>query len=120
MQVRRLKRAVADLLPESILQRPKQPYRAPDSASFFTGYGHDLVGEACGPEAVRTAGVWDPGRVAGLLRKWDAGRMTSVRDNMAFTVVLSTQLLARQFGPDLERRIRNTTLPPGAVVRRGV
>ncbi|HPF35398.1 asparagine synthase (glutamine-hydrolyzing) [bacterium] len=115
-----LKRAVADLLPESILQRPKQPYRAPDSASFFTGYGHDLVGEACGPEAVRTAGVWDPGRVAGLLRKWDAGRMTSVRDNMAFTVVLSTQLLARQFGPDLERRIRNTTLPPGAVVRRGV
>lgn len=114
-----LKRAVADLLPETILARPKQPYRAPDSASFFTGYGADLVADACGPEALRDAGVWDPGRVAGLLRKWEAGRLTSVRDNMAFTAVLSTQLLVRHFGPDLERRIRNTTLPRGAVVRRG-
>lgn len=30
-----LRRAVADLLPESILQRTKQPYRAPDCSSFF-------------------------------------------------------------------------------------
>ena len=31
-----LKRAFADLVPDDILQRPKQPYRAPDASSFFT------------------------------------------------------------------------------------
>jgi asparagine synthase (glutamine-hydrolysing) len=31
-----LKVAFEDLLPESILKRPKQPYRAPDAASFFS------------------------------------------------------------------------------------
>ena len=30
-----LKRAFADLLPRSITRRTKQPYRAPDSQSFF-------------------------------------------------------------------------------------
>ena len=32
-----LKRAFADLVPEQIRRRPKQPYRAPDAASFFSG-----------------------------------------------------------------------------------
>ena len=32
-----LKRAFADLVPDEILHRPKQPYRAPDAASFFAG-----------------------------------------------------------------------------------
>ena len=31
-----LKRAFADLVPDDIIHRPKQPYRAPDAASFFT------------------------------------------------------------------------------------
>ena len=30
-----LKRAFADLVPDDIIHRPKQPYRAPDAASFF-------------------------------------------------------------------------------------
>ena len=30
-----LKRAFADLIPDDIIHRPKQPYRAPDAASFF-------------------------------------------------------------------------------------
>jgi len=114
-----LKRAVADLLPVEVTRRPKQPYRAPDSASFFTGYGADLVAEAVSPDALNAFGIFAPDRVAALLRKWQAGKLTSVRDNMAFTGVLSTQLLARQFGPDLERRIRNATLSVDAVVWRG-
>ena len=31
-----LKRAFADLVPDEIIHRPKQPYRAPDAASFFS------------------------------------------------------------------------------------
>jgi asparagine synthase (glutamine-hydrolysing) len=115
-----LKRAVADLLPEAVVNRPKQPYRAPDSSSFFTGFGAELVNENVGPDAVRDIGLFNPGRVAALLRKWQAGRLTSARDNMAFTAILSTQLLARQFGPNLERKIHNDALPTGAVTARGM
>ncbi len=114
-----LKRAVADLLPEAVVNRPKQPYRAPDSSSFFTGYGAELVNENVDPDAVRDTGLFDPDRVAALLRKWQAGRLTSARDNMAFTAILSTQLLARQFGPNLERKIHNDALPAGSVTARG-
>jgi len=114
-----LKRAVADLLPEAVVRRPKQPYRAPDSASFFTGYGAELVEANMGPEAIREIGLFHAGRVAALLRKWQAGKLTSVRDNMAFTAILSTQLLARQFGSSLERKIQKVSLPAGVVVIRG-
>lgn len=115
-----LKQAVADLLPGEIVDRPKQPYRAPDSASFMVGAGAELVADALSPEAIRESGLWQPGRVAGLLRKWEAGRLTGARDNMAFVGLLSAQLLARQFAPDaLARHLRLTTLPPGAVRWRG-
>ena len=46
-----LKRAMADLLPPAITRRTKQPYRAPDSASFFLDgkplpYVAELLSEA--------------------------------------------------------------------------
>ena len=34
-----LKRSVADLLPATIIERPKQPYRAPDAVSFASPSG---------------------------------------------------------------------------------
>ena len=37
-----LKLAFEDLVPEEIRRRPKQPYRAPDTASFFTDAPPDL------------------------------------------------------------------------------
>lgn len=114
-----LKRAVADLLPVEVTRRPKQPYRAPDSSSFFTGYGAELVAEAMSSEALLEAGLFSPDRVAALLRKWQAGKLTGVRDNMAFIAVLSTQLLARQFGPELEQRTHDAALPADAIVWRG-
>src|SRR6185295_19616849 len=43
-----LKKSMSGLLPDSIRTRTKQPYRAPDSASFFEGgravdYAEDLL-----------------------------------------------------------------------------
>ena len=38
-----LKRAFADLVPDDIIHRPKQPYRAPDAASFFAAGPSRLV-----------------------------------------------------------------------------
>ncbi len=113
-----LKDAVADLLPPAILQRPKQPYRAPDSAAFATEIGQAVVADALGPEALDAAGFWRPERVASLRRKWEAGKLTSARENMAFIGVLSTQLLARGFGSDLAARLDKDTLAPDELVWR--
>jgi asparagine synthase (glutamine-hydrolysing) len=64
-----LKRAAADLLPASILERPKQPYRAPDALSFATAEAQEWIAEVASPEMVKDAGCFDPGAVQQLLAK---------------------------------------------------
>jgi asparagine synthase (glutamine-hydrolysing) len=92
-----LKRAVAGLIPESIVRRPKQPYRAPDGKCFFGSPAVDYAQEQLSPEAVRQNGLFDAQAVTGLVNKFKNGRASSVRDNMAMVGVLSTQLLVHQF-----------------------
>src|SRR5690606_16690253 len=61
-----LKRAVQDLLPATILSRPKQPYRAPGVEHLLRGdYAEQLLSET----ALKRAGYFDPSRVALLQRK---------------------------------------------------
>jgi asparagine synthase (glutamine-hydrolysing) len=89
-----LKHAFADLVPEQIRNRPKQPYRAPDALSFFTADAPDWVDDVTSRRALLAAGVFDPPLVAGLLKK---ARQRSDRfgntDNMRVLAVLSTQLV---------------------------
>jgi asparagine synthase (glutamine-hydrolysing) len=94
-----LKRAFADLVPEEIVHRPKQPYRAPDAVSFFGTDQPDWVGEVTSERAVREAGVFDPALVSGLVAKCErsAGRALGNTDNMRALAVLSTQLLHEGF-----------------------
>jgi len=93
-----LKRVAADLVPEPILRRPKQPYRAPDALSFVGPRRPGWVDEALDPAAVAAAGVFDPPTVAALWAKCkgrvDDGQFSNA-DNMALVGVLSTQLLWR-------------------------
>jgi asparagine synthase (glutamine-hydrolysing) len=111
-----LKDAVADLVPAAILRRPKQPYRAPDAGVLATPAGRELVGELLAPEAVAAAGLWEPSRVANLVRKWDTGRMTAAREIMALVGLVTTQALLRGFGPDYAGRLSRGTLPAEVLV----
>ena len=52
-----LKRAFEDLVPEEIIHRPKQPYRAPDAASFFAANRPAWFGEPTSERAIEEAGV---------------------------------------------------------------
>jgi asparagine synthase (glutamine-hydrolysing) len=95
-----LKKAFADVVPEEILHRPKQPYRAPDAASFFfSGAVPDWVEEVTSPEAIAACGVFDPARVAGLFAKCARTRGANMgnTDNMRVLAVVSTQLIHQQF-----------------------
>jgi asparagine synthase (glutamine-hydrolysing) len=93
-----LRRALAGLLPDEILHRTKQPYRAPDSASFFfDGQPLDYVADLMSNERVRRAGYFDPIAVGRLFDKCRAGRATGFADNQAFVGILSTMLLDETF-----------------------
>ena len=89
-----LRQALADLLPADIATRTKQPYRAPDSSSFFVdGEPMDYVADLMSAERVREAGLFDAAAVGRLLDKARAGRVTGFSDNQAFVGVLSTMLV---------------------------
>jgi asparagine synthase (glutamine-hydrolysing) len=104
-----LRRALADLLPDDIVNRTKQPYRSPDSASFIhDGVPLDYVAECLGRDAIRDAGYFDANAVERLLAKARAGRINGFADNQAFVGILSTQLLHRHF---LGAGRRATTVP---------
>lgn len=89
-----LRRALADLLPADIATRTKQPYRAPDSQSFFVdGKPLDYVEDLLSPARIREAGYFDAAAVSRLFDKARAGRATGFADNQAFVGVLSTMLV---------------------------
>jgi asparagine synthase (glutamine-hydrolysing) len=91
-----LKQAFSDLVPAEILNRPKQPYRAPDASSFF-GERLEWVEELVEPAALRASGIFDPKAVENLVAKCreKGGREMSNFDNMAVTAVFSTLLLQK-------------------------
>lgn len=87
-----LKRAMSADLPGPILERHKQPYRAPDSPAVFAGEALPWVDELLGERKVRGYGYFDERKVELLVRKARSGRATAFRDNMALIGILSTQL----------------------------
>jgi asparagine synthase (glutamine-hydrolysing) len=96
-----LRRALGRHLPQAIVERPKQPYRAPDAESFAGPDAPDYVRALLSPQAISRAGYFEPRAVAHLAAKCSrALPRVSAGDNMAFMAVLSTQLLHSHFiGP---------------------
>ena len=106
-----LRRSLRGIVPEAILKRVKQPYRAPDSRCFFQGERPlPYVEELMSPANVRRSGYFRPEAVTRLLEKCRKGRTLGAGDNMAFVGVLSTLLLHGQFWGG---RVARTT-PVGA------
>lgn len=104
-----LKRAIGDLIPRTIRNRDKQPYRAPDSHSFRVGGQEsplfEYVEELLAPRAISEAGIFDSGAVEKLVSKARRGQIVSVKDNMALVGILSTQLVVDQFIKNFPRSV---------------
>jgi len=90
-----LKQACGSLIPQSIKNRFKQPYRAPDGKSFFASASY--LDEMLCPTRIGQEGIFDSRSTSALIAKFKSGRATSVRDNMALVGILSTQILLQQF-----------------------
>jgi asparagine synthase (glutamine-hydrolysing) len=91
-----LKKSAQGLLPSSVWQRRKQPYRAPIHPAFF-GRSLEYVETMLSPEAVQASGIFNPKAVDRLVHKCQAGVRVSESDDMALVGVLSTQLLHHLF-----------------------
>lgn len=87
-----LKKAMQQYLPNEIVNRPKQPYRAPDIPAFINDRTKDFVHDLLAEGSIRDAGYFDARKIAVLLKKINAGRAIGYKDNMAFMAVLSTQM----------------------------
>jgi len=95
-----LKRVAQNVVPDQILKRKKQPYRAPDALSFLGDDTPDYVEDILDAKNVELAGVFDSSAVERLWRKCKAragaGQFSNT-DNMALVGVLSTQLVHHHF-----------------------
>jgi asparagine synthase (glutamine-hydrolysing) len=105
-----LKKAFGHELPQSIVTRPKQPYRAPGVPAFFQGAWAEEARDLLSSETIRRFDYFDPVKVGHLIRKIEAGRAVGEKDNMALVAILSTQLLHRRF-------IDEARVPAGVMVR---
>jgi asparagine synthase (glutamine-hydrolysing) len=99
-----LKRVATGKVPDAIINRPKQPYRAPDAISFVEPGAPEYVAELLSEEALRRAGIFDPGAARGLYAKCRArandpagAGVFSNSDNMGLVGLLSSQILHDQF-----------------------
>jgi asparagine synthase (glutamine-hydrolysing) len=95
-----LKRAAHDLVPAAILDRKKQPYRAPDALSFADPAAQEWIESVASEPALQEAGIFSPPAARRLIdkcRQQAAVGQFSNADNMAVVGILSTQLVHHQF-----------------------
>jgi asparagine synthase (glutamine-hydrolysing) len=92
-----LKLAMKEYIPETIINRHKQPYRAPDIPSFFHGEPTEYVSDLLSESSLKKSGLFDAKKVQLLLKKIKLGRAIGYKDNMTLVGILSTQAWHRIF-----------------------
>lgn len=92
-----VKQVSKSVLPPSVVQRAKQPYRAPEGECFFQDAHLPFVDDLLSAGKIREFGAFDVDRVSLLVAKLRSGRPVGVADNMAAVGVLSTQLFVNEF-----------------------
>ena len=97
-----LKSAFADLLPPTIVNRPKKPYRAPIAECFLPGKDN-LAANLMMEDELRQSGFANVAAFGKIMKK-AAGHEAALseRDEMAVATMASLQLLQRQFVTDFK------------------
>lgn len=98
-----LKRSMSKYLPKDIVDRYKQPYRAPDIPAFFDKKIPDYVEDMLCESVIKRYGYFDSKKVFRLKEKIKRGRAIGYKDNMAFVGILSTQVWHNHFIENFSR-----------------
>ena len=109
-----LKKVATGIVPDKIVNRPKQPYRSPDAVSFFGKDTPEYVDDLLSEKALRDSGLFDACAVKGLhlkcrQRASDKDVAFSNTDNMGLVGILSTQLVVDQL-------INHRVMPDGGTI----
>jgi len=92
-----LRKSMEGRLPPAVNRRTKQPYRSPDSQSFFAPTGPAYARELLSRSAIEGSRYFDPHAVEKLTRKCSVQGAVGFADNQALVGVLSTQLWDQAF-----------------------
>ena len=92
-----LKRMMKNRLPESVLKRPKQAYRAPISSSFLSSPARDYVLYLLSENDINLTGMFSYNTVQKLQNKITAGALVTEMENMALSGIISSQLIYHQY-----------------------
>ncbi len=92
-----LKRLMVNKIPESIIKRSKQPYRAPIKNAFPLNNPPEYLREILSPEYFKKAGIFNFDSISTLLQKIEKTGSTSEVEDMVLVSVISTHLLYDQF-----------------------
>jgi asparagine synthase (glutamine-hydrolysing) len=104
-----LKRMMKNRLPESILKRPKQAYRAPISSSFLTSPAREYVLNLLSENDIKQTALFSFSAVQKLQNKISSGALVTEMENMALSGIISSQLIYHQY--ILKDNFRPTILP---------
>ncbi|MGD2034127.1 MAG: asparagine synthase (glutamine-hydrolyzing) [Bacteroidales bacterium] len=94
-----LKKMMTGKIPESVLKRSKQAYRAPISGSFLGEQTPSYVQEMLDSSTVNDFGIFDPAKVTALYDKLKKSPGSEI-ENMALAAIISTQLIQKHFFAD--------------------
>ncbi|NPA37884.1 MAG: asparagine synthase (glutamine-hydrolyzing) [Chlorobi bacterium] len=96
-----LKHMMKGKLPESVLKRPKQAYRAPVATALMKDKS-GMVEEMFSERSLNNAGIFEYESVSKLIKKLRKGVAPSEVENMSVIGILTTQLLYYRFISDFK------------------
>ncbi len=105
-----LKKVMKNKIPDSIIKRPKQPYRAPIKSVFLSENQPEYVRHMLSEPYTRRAGIFDYESVSSVVSRIKKTDMASEVDNMVLTAVISTHLLHYQFIENHNEEFQNGEL----------
>jgi asparagine synthase (glutamine-hydrolysing) len=111
-----LKKLLKNRIPEKILKRPKQAYRAPIKSVFLGSNAPEYVREMLSESYTRRAGIFDYSSVSSVLSRMQHTEVISETDNMILTSVVSTHLIYSQFIENNNREFENAELSNHKVI----
>src|SRR5450759_2015724 len=92
-----LKRMMKNRLPESVLKRPKQAYRAPIASSFLSSPSREYVMDLLSERDINLTGMFSYNAVKKLIGKISTSTMVTEMENMALAGIISSQLIYHQY-----------------------
>lgn len=105
-----LKKLMKNRIPEDIIRRSKQAYRAPIKSAFFLDDSPEYVSEMLSPDVFSEAGIFNYESVKAVVDKIKKTGSSSEVEDMVMAAVMSTHLLYYQYIKGMNSELLNHKL----------